>query len=71
MLMSDTVFGSLLGGKGVVLSQFIQCSTDLCTVGSQLLMVEFLGSEISQEMNSGVYSSVSTSVMERLLAGNN
>lgn len=47
MLMSDTVFGSLLGGKGVVLSQFIQCSADLCTVGSQLLMVEFLGSEIS------------------------
>ena len=36
VLVFDSVFGSLLGG-GVVLSQFIQCSTCLCTVGSQLL----------------------------------
>jgi len=36
VLVFDSVFGSLLGG-GVVLSQFIQCLTCLCTVGSQLL----------------------------------
>lgn len=36
VLVFDSVFGSLLDG-GVVLSQFIQCSTRLCTVGSQLL----------------------------------
>lgn len=40
-----------LVGRGVVLSQFIQCSTPFCTVGSQLSMVDFLDSEISQEMN--------------------
>lgn len=49
-----------LVGRGAVLSQFIRCWTHFCTVGSQLLMVDFLGSEISQEMNWGVYSSVST-----------
>lgn len=60
MLVFDIVFGSLLGGKGVVLLQFIHCSTHLCIVGSQLSMVDFLDSEVSQELNGGVCSSAST-----------
>lgn len=36
VLVFDSVFDSCLGG-GIVLSQFIQCSTRLCTFGSQLL----------------------------------
>lgn len=36
VLVFDSVFDSCLGG-GIVLSYFIQCSTCLCTFGSQLL----------------------------------